>query len=52
MRPHARSSIAAPLLSLSILPLARAQAVDFQKERQPVVEIHDLWRCFMIESRH
>jgi len=44
MLPHARSSLAALLLALSILPLARTQVVDFQKERQPVVEIHDLWR--------
>jgi Stage II sporulation protein E (SpoIIE) len=44
MLPHARSGIAALLLAVSVLPLARAQVADFQKERQPVVEIHDLWR--------
>jgi hypothetical protein len=44
MLPHARSGFVALLLALSILPLARAQVVDFQKERQPVVEVHYLWR--------
>src|ERR1700679_176479 len=44
MRSQVCSGIAALLLAASALPLARAQVVDFQKERQPVVEIHDLWR--------
>jgi hypothetical protein len=35
----------------SALPLARAQVVDFQKERQPVVEIHDLWRFLFGAAR-
>jgi hypothetical protein len=32
------------LLALPALPSTSAQIVDFQKERQAVVEIHDLWR--------
>ncbi|MGA2848137.1 MAG: SpoIIE family protein phosphatase [Terracidiphilus sp.] len=44
MLPHGRSGIAVLVLALSVLPLARAQVVDFQNERQPIVEMHDLWR--------
>jgi len=44
MLPHARSGIAAVLLVVAGLVCARAQVVDFQNERLPVVEIHDLWR--------
>ena len=44
MNPHARSCIASALLGVVAILCARAQVVDFQKERQPVVEIHDLWR--------
>ena len=44
MLPHARSCIAAALLGVVSIVCARAQVVDFEKERQPVVEIHDLWR--------
>jgi hypothetical protein len=44
MLPFARSCIAAALLALVAILCARAQVVDFQNERQPVVEIHDLWR--------
>jgi hypothetical protein len=32
------------LLFVSITKFARAQVVDFQNERLPVVEIHSLWR--------
>jgi Stage II sporulation protein E (SpoIIE) len=34
----------ASAMLLACAGAARAQAVDFQKERQPLVEIHDLWR--------
>jgi hypothetical protein len=44
MLPHARSCVAAALLGVVSILCARAQVVDFEKERQPVVEIHDLWR--------
>jgi hypothetical protein len=44
MNPHARSCIASALLGVVAILCARAQVLDFQKERQPVVEIHDLWR--------
>jgi Stage II sporulation protein E (SpoIIE) len=44
MLPNARSGIAAVLLVVAGLVCARAQVVDFQSERAPVVEIHDLWR--------
>ncbi len=44
MRPRVRSGVAAVLLALAGLVCARAQVVDFQNERLPVVEIHDLWR--------
>jgi hypothetical protein len=43
MLRHA-SCIAGALLAVGSISCARAQVVDFQKERQPVVEIHDLWR--------
>jgi serine phosphatase RsbU (regulator of sigma subunit) len=36
--------LAFALLSLINAKSARAQVVDFQSERAPVVEIHDLWR--------
>jgi hypothetical protein len=44
MRPRVRSGVAALLLALAGLVCAQAQVVDFQNERLPVVEIHDLWR--------
>src|ERR1019366_1553756 len=44
MNSHARSCIASALLGVVAILSARAQVVDFEKERQPVVEIHDLWR--------
>ena len=44
MLPKARSGIAAVLLVVACLVCARAQVVDFQSERAPMVEIHDLWR--------
>ncbi len=44
MLPNARSGIAAVLLVVAGLVCARAQVVDFQSERAPMVEIHDLWR--------
>ncbi len=44
MISHVRSCIAAALLAVVAILCARAQVVDFQNERQPVVEIHDLWR--------
>src|SRR3984957_5345389 len=44
MLPNARSGIAAVLVVVAGLVCARAQVVDFQSERAPVVEIHDLWR--------
>jgi len=42
--PNARSSIAAVLLVVTGFVCARAQVVDFQNERAPMVEIHDQWR--------
>ena len=44
MNPHARSCIASALLGVVAILCARAQVLDFQKERQPVVEIHNLWQ--------
>ena len=44
MYPHARTCIASALLGVVAILCARAQVVDFQKERQPIVEIHNLWR--------
>jgi len=44
MLPNARSGIAAVLLVVAGLACARAQVVDFESERAPMVEIHDLWR--------
>src|ERR1017187_8967193 len=44
MYSQARSCIASALLGVGSILCARAQVVDFQKERQPVVEIHGLWR--------
>jgi hypothetical protein len=44
VNPQARSCIASAFLGVVAILCARAQVVDFQKERQPVVEIHDLWR--------
>lgn len=44
MLPNARSSIAAVLLVVTGFVCARAQVVDFQSERAPMVEIHDQWR--------
>src|ERR1017187_3342744 len=44
MYSQARSCIASALLGVGAILCARAQVVDFQKERQPVVEIHGLWR--------
>ena len=44
MLPNARSGIAAVLLVVAGLVCAPAQVVDFQNERAPMVEIHDLWR--------
>jgi hypothetical protein len=44
MHPHARSCIAAALFAIVAIPSTRAQVVDFQSERQPIVKIHDLWR--------
>ena len=44
MLPQARSCIAAALLGVVGIVCGQAQVVDFDKERQPVVEIHDLWR--------
>ncbi|MGA8668892.1 MAG: PP2C family protein-serine/threonine phosphatase [Terracidiphilus sp.] len=44
MLPKARSGIAAVLLVVAGLVCAPAQVVDFQNERAPMVEIHDLWR--------
>jgi hypothetical protein len=44
MLPNARSGIAAVLLVIAGLACAPAQVVDFQSERAPMVEIHDLWR--------
>ncbi len=44
MLPHVRSCIAAALLAAAVISCARAQVADFQNERQPIVEIHDLWR--------
>ncbi len=44
MRPRVRSGVAALLLALAGFVCARAQVVDFQNERVPMVEIHDLWR--------
>ncbi len=44
MLPNARSGIAAVLLVVAGLVCASAQVVDFQNERAPMVEIHDLWR--------
>src|SRR6201998_1604722 len=44
MLPNARSGIAAVLLVVAGLACARAQVVDFERERAPMVEIHDLWR--------
>ena len=43
MLSHARSGIAAVVLAGAALLCARAQVVDFQSERLPVVEIHRLW---------
>jgi sigma-B regulation protein RsbU (phosphoserine phosphatase) len=44
MLTNARSGIAAVLLVVAGLVCARAQVVDFQNERLPIVEIHDQWR--------
>lgn len=44
MNPHVRPCIVAALLGVVATLCARAQVVDFEKARQPVVEIHDLWR--------
>ncbi len=44
MVPQVRSCIASALLAGVAILCARAQVVDFEKERQPVVEIHTLWR--------
>jgi len=44
MLAQARTCIAAALLGVVAIVCARAQVVDFEKERQPIVEIHDLWR--------
>ena len=44
MLPNARSGIAAVLLLVTGFVCARAQVVDFQSERAPMVEIHDQWR--------
>jgi sigma-B regulation protein RsbU (phosphoserine phosphatase) len=44
MLPRDRSCIAAALVAIASIACARGQVVDFQDERQPVVEIHDLWR--------
>lgn len=44
MLPNARSGIAAVLLVVTGFVCARAQVVDFQSERAPMVEIHDQWR--------
>jgi len=44
MRLTVRSGIVAILLAVGSICFAQAQIVDFQKERQPVVKIHDLWR--------
>src|ERR1700721_3547305 len=41
MLPNARSGIAAVLLLVTGFVCARAQVVDFQSERPPMVEIHD-----------
>jgi Stage II sporulation protein E (SpoIIE) len=43
MNPYARSCIAAALLGVVSILCARAQVVDFQNERAPMVEIHGLW---------
>jgi hypothetical protein len=44
MLPHARTCIVSALLGVLATLCASAQVVDFEKERQPIVEIHDLWR--------
>jgi sigma-B regulation protein RsbU (phosphoserine phosphatase) len=44
MLPNARAGIAAVLLVVTGFVCARAQVVDFQSERAPMVEIHDQWR--------
>lgn len=44
MFPHARSCLASALLAVVAILNARAQVVNFQNERTPVVKIHDLWR--------
>ena len=44
MLPRACSCIASALLAVAAIPCARAQVVDFQNEREPVVKVHDLWR--------
>jgi hypothetical protein len=44
MFPQARSCIASALLGIVATLCTPAQVVDFEKARQPVVEIHDLWR--------
>jgi hypothetical protein len=44
MHRQTRLWIAAALLAVIAIPCARAQVVDFQNEREPVVKIHDLWR--------
>jgi hypothetical protein len=44
VNPKARSCIASAFLGVVAILCARAQVVDLQKERQPVVEIHGLWR--------
>jgi sigma-B regulation protein RsbU (phosphoserine phosphatase) len=44
MLPNACSGIAAVLLVFTGFVCARAQVVDFQNERAPMVEIHDQWR--------
>ena len=41
---RARLSILSALIAVASILSARAQVVDFQKERAPIVEIHDLWR--------
>jgi len=44
MLPNVCSGIAAVLLVVAGLVSTKAQVVDFQNERLPMVEIHDLWR--------
>lgn len=44
MFPHARSGIAALLLALSVLPLARAQVFDLEQSRVQMAELKGLWR--------